>query len=174
VQLGQGRPLVPIPVGLGKFAPRDDLPGLHGADGLFCEDVCLNLAPHKFRMDNRQIEIEIVGNDRLRLLDIFIELREHFMKRGSFRFRPFGCDPVNPGRFHGDGEVRGVDDETVLALPVAFGIVERPGQLDNPRPFFCRVCGGISGKAGGFGVDKEEHRSHFDICVYGFFRVLRL
>ena len=80
MQLGQGRPLVPVTVGLGKFAPRDDLPGFHGADGLFCKDVGLKPAPYEFRMDDRQVEVEIVGNDRLRLLDIGIELREHFMQ----------------------------------------------------------------------------------------------
>lgn len=38
------------------------------------------------------------------------------MQRGSFSFRPLGRDVMNPGRVHRDGEVRWINDETVLAL----------------------------------------------------------
>jgi hypothetical protein len=67
VQLIEGRPLV-SPARLGRNpAPGNDLRGFHGAEFLFFREMCFEPAPQEFDCDNRQIEIEIVGNDRFRL-----------------------------------------------------------------------------------------------------------
>ena len=80
------------------------------------------------------------------------------MQRHPFRLCPLGRDVMNFGRVHRDSEVRWVNDETVLALAGAFGVVERPGKLDDPGPFPDWIYFEVFGKAGGFGVEEEEHK----------------
>ncbi|MFA5267496.1 MAG: hypothetical protein WC379_05950 [Methanoregula sp.] len=60
-----------------------------------------------------------------------------------------------------------VNDETVPAFPLTVAIVQRPCELDDPRPFFNGVGCGIFGEAGGFGVEEEEHYSVLDIIAFG-------
>jgi len=120
--------------------------------------MCFEPAPQEFRSDDGEIEIDIVGDDGGRLLHIVIELREHLVQRHAFSFCPLGRDAMNSRRVHRNREIRRVNDETVPAFPVAIGIVERPGKLDDPGPFFEGVvCCGVLGEAGGFGVEEEEH-----------------
>jgi len=88
---------------------------------LFVREPGLKTAPQKFRRDNRQVKIKVMGNDRFRSFHIGIELREHLIERYAFGFCPLGRDPVNPGRVSRDGKVRRVNDKTVPAFrdPVA-------------------------------------------------------
>ncbi len=63
------------------FCTRKQSAGFHGAEFLFFQKTGLKTAPQKFRRDNRQVKIKIMGNDRLGFLHIGIELREHLKER---------------------------------------------------------------------------------------------
>jgi len=66
----------------------------------------------------------------------------------------------------GDGKVRRVNDETVPAFRDPVAGVQRPCELDDPRPFFNGVGCGIFGEAGGFGVEEEERIITFIRIMY--------
>ena len=86
MQLVQRWPFVSYPEAFGSLHNETNLLGFHGADSLFLHEICFQFAPHEFSIDNWQVEIDIMGNDRRRLLHIGIELREHFMQRHAFAF----------------------------------------------------------------------------------------
>jgi len=168
VQFCQLWPFVSRTGSIGNFAVRDNAGCLHGVEFLFFREICRHPAPQEFSFYYRQIEIGIMRNDGRCPLYIGIELREPFVQRDSLCFRPLGRDPVNSCRVRGDGEVRWVDDKTVPAFMVPIAVVERPGQLDNPGPFFGLGCCVIFLEAGGFGVDEEEYPFHSGILVFDF------
>jgi hypothetical protein len=161
VQFGQLGPFGSRTGSIGNFAIRDNAGCLHGAELLFFRESGLHSAPEEFRLYDRQIEIGIMRNDGRCPLYIGIELQEHFVQRDSLCFRPLGRDAVNSCRVHRDGEVCWIDDETVPAFPVPVAVVERPGQLDYPGPFFGIGCCGVSGEAGGFGVNEKKYPFSF-------------
>lgn len=106
-----------------QFTELHNLPGLHRAARFLLQQAGLHFASRELGTNDRQVIIQVMGDDSCGFLNIGIELREHFIERCALGPGSLGRDAMYPGSVHGDGKVRRVDDETVLALPGAFFVV---------------------------------------------------
>jgi len=80
MQLSQLWPFVSRTGRIGNFTIRDYAGSFHGAEFLFFCKICVHPAPEEISYYDWQVKIDIMRNDRLLLLNISIELREHRMQ----------------------------------------------------------------------------------------------